>query len=103
MTGVYRSDTLEPTQNHGDIKCNRGIKLWSLNVRGISTEGRLNELEQESKRSEHGILLLQETCRPEAAERLNIWSWIFYGTSKQDKPRGSGAGILVHKSIEVES
>ncbi len=50
-----------------------------------------------------GILLVQETWRPEATERLSIWERTFYGTGNKEKPRGDGAGILVYESIEVES
>ena len=104
MTGVDQSSTVEPAHNHGDIKCSGGINIRSLiDIRGLSTEGRLNELEQESRGREHGILLLQETRGPESADRLNIGNYIFHGTSNQDTPRGNGTGILVHKSIEVES
>ena len=46
---------------------------------------------------------LFETWRPESPERLDIGNCFFYGADKQETPRGNGAGIPVHKSIEVES
>ena len=39
------------------------VRIWSLNVRGLSLASRIRELEEESKVGEHGILLLQETWR----------------------------------------
>ena len=77
--------------------------MWSLNVRGLSTEARILELEKEASTNEKGILLIQETWRKEETERLSIGSWIFYGPGSQKCPRGNGTGILIHKSIQVES
>ena len=79
------------------------LRIWSLNVRSIANEGKLKELEQESKLCPRGILLLQETWRRDPAERLDIGEWIFYGTGNANKPKGNGTGILIHKSIQVES
>ena len=80
-----------------------GIEMWSLNVRGMSTKESLDELEQEAELSSTGILLIQETWRPETKERINIGKWTFFGTGNKERPRGNGTGILVHESIEVES
>ncbi len=81
----------------------KGIEMWSLNVRGMSTKESLDELEQEAVVSGKGILLVRETWRPEATERISIGKWTLYGTGNKEKPRGNGTGILVHESIEVES
>ena len=81
----------------------KGIEMWSLNVRGMSTEESLDELEQEAELSSTGILLIQETWRPEAKERINIGKWTFFGTGSKERPRGNRTGILVLESIEVES
>ena len=91
------------TQDQNGVKGSEGIQMWSLNVRGLSTEARILELEKEASTSETGILLIQETWMKEETERLNIGSWIFYGTGNQECPRGNGTGILIHKSIQVES
>ena len=69
----------------------------------MSTKVRLEELEQEAELSGRGILLIQETWRPEHKERINIGKWTFFGTGNTENPRGNGTGILVHQSIEVES
>ncbi len=69
----------------------------------MSTKESLDELEQEAELSGKGILLVQETWRPEATERISIGKWTFFGTGNKDKPRGNGTGILVHESIDVES
>ena len=79
------------------------LKIWSLNVRGISSEARLKELEQEAEGCKSGVLLVQETWRRDTAERINIGNWIFYGTGNAEKPRGNGTGVLIHKSIPIES
>ncbi len=51
-----------------------------MSFRGMSTRESLDELEQDAELSEKGILLVQETWRPEATERLSIGKWTFYGT-----------------------
>ena len=79
------------------------LRIWSLSVRSIANEIKLKELEQESQNCPKGILLIQETWRRDPAERLNIGEWIFYGTGNAIKPKGNGTGILIHKSIQVES
>ena len=79
------------------------LRLWSLNVRSISTEAKLKELEQDASQSRSGILLVQETWRNCAAERISIGNWVFYGTGDVQKPKGNGTGVMVHKSIQVES
>ena len=63
----------------------------------------MKELEQEANLSGKGILLIQETWRPEQKERINIGKWTFFGTGNAENPRGNGTGILVHQSTEVES
>ena len=40
---------------------------------------------------------------PEAAEKMVIGNWVFFGTGNKDQPRGNGTGILTHKDIIVES
>ena len=84
-------------------KVREELKIWSLNVRGISSEARLKELEQEAEGCKSGVLLVQETWRRNTAERINIGNWIFYGTGNAEKPRGNGTGVLIHRSIQIES
>ena len=103
MTTKGWSSKAEPAQENEDNKGRDEIIIWSLNVRGISSEAQLKELEQESLRCKQGILLLQETWRSEMTEKLNIGDWVFYGTGNKDKPRGNGTGVLIHRSIRVES
>ena len=69
----------------------------------MSTKESLEELEQEAELSGKGILLIQETWRPEHKERVNLGRWTFFGTGNKENPRGNGTGILVHQSIEVEA
>ncbi len=59
------------------------------------------ELEHEAASGGKGILLLQETWRKEETERLDIGSWVFYGSGKKDSPMGTE--ILIHKSLKVEN
>ncbi len=82
---------------------NDGLNIWSLNVRSLNTESRIQELEEEAKGNEKGILLIQETWRNQARERLNIGSWKLYGTGCTTRPRGNGTAIMVHNTIKVES
>ena len=89
MTTKGRSSKAKPAQENEDNKGRGEIGIWSLNVRGISSEARLKELERESPGCKQGILLLQETWRSETTEKLNIGDWIFYGTGNRDKPRGN--------------
>ena len=79
------------------------ITIFILNVRGMSREARLKELEQEAHGCKRGILLIQETWRPETAEKLNIGDRRFCGLGTRENPRGNGTGVLVHKDIKVES
>ncbi len=51
----------EPAQNRGTAEGQGWIKLWPLNVRGMSALESLDELEQEAVVCEQGILLIQET------------------------------------------
>ena len=94
---------VDETMNRNPNGERKGTEIWSLNVRGMSTKGRVEELEQEANLSGKGILLIQETWRPEQKERINIGKWTFFGTGNAENPRGNGTGILVHQSIEVES
>ncbi len=98
-TDNIRRGDKESVPTHGK----KGTELWSLNVRGMSTKESLEELEQEAELSGKGILLVQETWRPEHEERIIIGKWTFFGTGNKERPRGNGTGILVHQSIEVES
>ena len=79
-----------------------GIKCWSLDARGLSTEERLDELEQQCKVGEHGLWLLQETWRPTIAERLQIGDWIFYGTGRKEAPMGEWHGDHGAQSHQCE-
>ena len=79
------------------------LRIWSLNVRSIATEAKLKELEQEAEGCKSGVLLVQETWRKDSTEQIKIGDWIFYGTGNAGKPKGNGTGVLVHKSIPVDS
>jgi exonuclease III len=78
-----------------EFRCGR------INTRGISTEIRVLELEHEAASNGEGILHLQENWRKEETERLDIGSWVFYGSGKKDSPMGTE--IIIHKSLEVET
>ena len=92
MTRIDQQSQTEPTQKNEDYKGRDGIRIWSLNVRGISSEARLKELDQESLGSKQGMLLIQETWRMEETERLDIGNWIFYGTGKKENRGETGQG-----------
>jgi hypothetical protein len=74
--------------NQNPHKEEKGTEMWSLNVRGMSTKESLEELEQEAELSGNGILLIQETWRPEHKERINIGKWTFFGTGNKERPMG---------------
>ncbi len=80
------------TMNQNPHEEDKGTELWSLNVRGMSTKESLEELEQEAELSGKGILLIQETWRPEHKERVNIGKWTFFGTGNKERPRGMEQG-----------
>ncbi len=70
MTGPTPTAETEAAQR-GMRDEGKGIELWSLNVRGMSTKESLDELEQEAELCGSGILLLQETWRPETSEHVH--------------------------------
>ena len=49
MTAKDRDIQAEPTRESKEDRDREEVKIWSLNVRGMSSEARLKELEQEAQ------------------------------------------------------
>ncbi len=92
MTEPIQNNDTEEVQNKGTTEGEGGIKLWSLNVRGVSTKESLDELEQEAGGMRTRLIIGTGTWRLEATEKLNIGNWTFYRTGNNETPGETGQG-----------
>jgi hypothetical protein len=76
--------------------------IWTLNVRDLTTETKMQELEEEATCGPPGVYSAGN--QPEKiAESIVIGNWRMFATGNCDKSRGTGTANVAHLSIQVTS